>query len=475
MSEKCLICEEVFENKRALASHLQAKHDTTSRQYTISYLLNNVIPLCPVCNVEPRYVGFTFKKYCKEHSHFAESSAGRLGGKNKKTWNKGKTKHSDDRLLDFSIKFSGSGNPFFGKKHNPKTITNQKHQKLLSQEEFEERVKNRADQFEVLNSYQDYFSRQHQYLRMKCVKCGKITKKTLQTFERNSPCPFCTPVKTISKFEAEVLAFIESLGIQNIQKNDRNTIAPHELDIFLPEYNFAIECNGLYWHSELYKDKKYHKEKTNACRQQDIQLFHIFEDEWEQKRSIVESMIRNRLKLTKQTIYARKCEVKQVDNRFQVDLFFDKTHISGKCKHKTAFGLFYKGDLVACVSLRKPIQKKYQDTIEIARFSTIKETNIPGAFSKIMKEVEIWAKKEGYRSILTYADLRFGVGNLYKSIDYEELGDTTLDYWYTDGLDRFNRFKFRAQKPLTEKQVAEMAGVYRIYGCGNRHFRKVLI
>ena len=34
-----------------------------------------------------------------------------------------------------------------------------------------------------------------------------------------------------------------------------------ELDIFIPEHNLAIEINGIYRHSDKFKDEKYHINK----------------------------------------------------------------------------------------------------------------------------------------------------------------------------------------------------------------------
>jgi hypothetical protein len=45
--------------------------------------------------------------------------------------------------------------------------------------------------------------------------------------------------------------------------------------------------------------------------------------------------------------------------------------------------------------------------------------------------------------------------------------NTGINYWYTDGTVRYNRFKFRAQPGKTEREVAEENSVYRVYGCGN--------
>ena len=43
--------------------------------------------------------------------------------------------------------------------------------------------------------------------------------------------------------------------------NDRNIIPPQEVDIYLPDYKIAIECNGIYWHSDRCKDRNYHYNK----------------------------------------------------------------------------------------------------------------------------------------------------------------------------------------------------------------------
>ena len=36
-------------------------------------------------------------------------------------------------------------------------------------------------------------------------------------------------------------------------------INPYEIDIYLPNLNLAFEFNGVYWHCDLYKNKKWLK------------------------------------------------------------------------------------------------------------------------------------------------------------------------------------------------------------------------
>ncbi len=98
--------------------------------------------------------------------------------------------------------------------------------------------------------------------------------------------------RSVSVAEYEISKFIKQLVPEiEIINNSRNIISPKELDIYLPEYNLAIEYNGLFWHShgigeksvennpELESDK--HLNKTKLCQEKDIDLIHIFEGEYE--------------------------------------------------------------------------------------------------------------------------------------------------------------------------------------------------
>ena len=458
---KCIICKELFENKRSFATHLQAKHKIKSKEYTVKYL--KVKRNCKLCKEETRYVSFTFKEYCKKHSKHAEKAGGKKGGK-ATAWNKGKTKKTDIRLAKQSKKVSGKNNHFYGKKHTQKSINKIKTSKLVSRSVFAKRVKLRKAEFELLTSYEDYFSRQKQYLELRCKNCNTISKKTLQAFERGSVCEKCFPSNSSSE-ERELRAFVESITNEKLIYNSRNVIAPKELDVYIPSKKTAIEYNGLYWHSRDNKRKHSHKQKTIACNKKKIRLIHIFSDEWKFKREICESMIKHRLGITNNKIYARKCTIKEVPKDMGRD-FFNSTHISGYSPSKVIFGLYDHDKLVAALSLRIPHHKVYNGTIEICRFSSELNTVVIGGFSKLLKYVIRWCKND-YNKIITYADLRFGSGNVYKENKFIFVKDTGLDYWYTDGRHRYNRFKFRAKDGKSEKEIALEARVSRIYGCGS--------
>ena len=95
-------------------------------------------------------------------------------------------------------------------------------------------------------------------------------------------CPKCA--RKQSKIEKivinEILNNLNSEYLEGISISNRSIINPFELDLYIPKLNLAIEFNGLYWHSEVYKDKFYHKAKYKKCNENGIELIQIFEDDW---------------------------------------------------------------------------------------------------------------------------------------------------------------------------------------------------
>ena len=73
----------------------------------------------------------------------------------------------------------------------------------------------------------------------------------------------------------ENLKILEELDIKFVEHN-RKIISPKELDFYLPDYNSAIECNGLYWHSDFKKEKAYHYDKCNTVYICNNDCYNIF-------------------------------------------------------------------------------------------------------------------------------------------------------------------------------------------------------
>ena len=76
----------------------------------------------------------------------------------------------------------------------------------------------------------------------------------------------------------------------------------------------------------IQQNKNYHNEKTESCKNNGITLLHIFHDEWRDKRQIVESMIINKLHLSKK-IGARKCSISKISLSDSKDLRYPSDHL----------------------------------------------------------------------------------------------------------------------------------------------------
>ena len=125
--------------------------------------------------------------------------------------------------------------------------------------------------------------------------------------------------------------------------------------------------------------------------------------------------------------------------------------------------------LVACMSLRRPLHKKFSDHMEIARYSTQLSTNVIGGLSRLTAAARKHTRSLGLTKLLTYVDTRWGTGEGYRRSGWDLITITPNRFWWTDGRVRIDRFKIRADSSqgLTEQQVADQHGVVKIWGCPN--------
>src|SRR5690606_26130948 len=130
----------------------------------------------------------------------------------------------------------------------------------------------------------------------------------------------------------------------------------------------ALNTDGLYWHSELNKDKWYHFKMRKDYEDLGLRIFQFHENEVRDKFEIVNSIINNHLKKNISRIFARKTKLKAVDQS-TASVFLNDNHMMGEIPAKH-FGLFYEDELVMIMSY-----KIYKDKIKIERFCSKINTN----------------------------------------------------------------------------------------------------
>jgi hypothetical protein len=280
-----------------------------------------------------------------------------------------------------------------------------------------------------------------------------------------------------SRGELEVKKFVNELGFDSISVKPFYNNIRYEMDIYVKDKNLAIEYCGEYYHSSLQKDKKYHSDKRIWCKEQGIKLLTIFENEWYHKNDIIKSMIKSRLGFSEK-IMARKTKFEKIDNDVAKS-FHGKYHINGGINSSQNFALIHNDEIVSVLSLSKSrFDKKYE--YEIIRYSTKLNTTVVGGFSKLIKNVILELNSS---SIVTYADLRFGNGDVYQTCGFNFIGTTVPNYWYIhknrleDGF--INRMAFQKKKLIamgwgsedqTETEIMVSKNYFKIYDCGNNKF-----
>ena len=280
-----------------------------------------------------------------------------------------------------------------------------------------------------------------------------------------------------STFEQEIIYYLNSLGITNILTNKR-TIIGKELDIFLPDYNLAIEYNGIYWHHDKVSHitKTYHRDKFVECEKKDIELFTIFSDSWESKKDIWKSKIKSKLRLSTERIYARNTVVVKL-TASETKFILDNNHVQGYTVAQYCYGLKYENEIVAVMTFsnkRVGIGKnRGPNTYELVRYVTSK--TVIGGASKLLSH---FIKEYSPTSIYSYSDNQYSVGNLYRTLGFLLEKDNIPGYKYYNPRDKksYHRFKFAKHNLVkagydqnkTEFEIMNERGFLRIWDCGTR-------
>ena len=231
--------------------------------------------------------------------------------------------------------------------------------------------------------------------------------------------PFPNNIST-SSYELNLKNFLLSKD-QSVESNNRRVLSGLEIDIFIPDKNFGIEVNGVYWHQfdeskNTRIDMLYHKRKTDLAEEKGIQLIHVFDYELEdaRKKSIIESIILNNCKVNKK-ISARKCIIKEIDFT-SYSKFLDANHIEGSLPSIIKFGLYHGGDLVMVGGFTKPTSNKNHEW-EMIRLCSKKGICVVGGATKIFKN---FVKKYSPNSIISYCNRKYFNGNVYKYLGMKE-------------------------------------------------------
>lgn len=255
--------------------------------------------------------------------------------------------------------------------------------------------------------------------------------------------------------------------------NDRQTIQ-YELDILIPHHKLAIECDGMWYHSERYGyGNNKHLQKTLQCRDKNINLIHFFECDY-QRLDLIFSTLSCRLGLNKK-IGASKCKIKLIDHETTA-CFLNENHFQKHIPSKVNIGLFYNDELVQIMTFGKPRFSK-QHEWELYRLCSLQNLTIMGGATKLLSH---FIKTYAPNTIVSYSDKRLFQGNIYSVLGFVYSHTSAPNYWYFLNTKpnilmsrvQFQKHKLKDKLLIFDPNKSEWQNMIdnnynRIWDCGN--------
>lgn len=300
-------------------------------------------------------------------------------------------------------------------------------------------------------------------------------------------------LKTVHKFGLEDLVEFDPIGsaaedeikefIGKIYKGEIIThfrgipnLDGYEVDIYMPDKKLALEFNGDYWHSSIFKGPNYHLDKTLKCTKAGIRLIHIFQYEWEDegKKQKIKDIITSALGITTR-IYARNTVVREIDNQEAVD-FCNKYHLQSGINSKISLGMFYNNQLVGVMTFGG-LRYSNTDEIEMYRLAFKSGITVVGGASKLFK---YFINNYKYDAITSYCNISKFTGSSYIKLGFETapnmLSKPSYVWKHSYKNKVLSRYQTQKQSLIanglgrpeqTEDEIMDSLGYLKIYDCGN--------
>lgn len=265
--------------------------------------------------------------------------------------------------------------------------------------------------------------------------------------------------------------FAKLLSDNNIGYSREFSLEDKSFDFYILDTNILVEVNPTATHNStwgVYNEnglcRTYHRDKSQLANKYNYRCICIWD--WDDKDKIINLLKRNQTK-----IYARQCEIKEVEIIDAVE-FINTYHLQNYAKDKIRIGLYYKDELVSIMTFDKPrYNKKYQ--WELIRYCS--SYNVVGGVEKLFTYFKNTYKP---KSVISYCDLSKFDGNTYIKLGFQSDTINISKHWYntktkihiTDNLLRQRGydqlFKTNYGKGTSNKELMLKNGFVEIYDCG---------
>ena len=264
------------------------------------------------------------------------------------------------------------------------------------------------------------------------------------------------------KLEKPIFKYIYDIQLGENILIDINPTISHNVYISYPYLLKVVKDN-------IPVSKEYHLDRLKIAVENGYDLISVFDwDDWEKIKYLLQD---------KETLYARKLEIKEVDKK-ECNEFLNNYHLQNTCNgQEIRLGLYKDNELIEIMTFGKPRYNKNYEW-ELLRLCTKPEYKVVGGAEKLFKH---FIELVNPQSVISYCDNSKFSGEVYTRLGFIQKGKPSPSlHWskgseyITDNLLRqrgFDQlFNTNYGKGTSNEELMIEHGWLPIYDCGQMTF-----
>lgn len=264
------------------------------------------------------------------------------------------------------------------------------------------------------------------------------------------------------KLEKPIFKYIYDIQLGENILIDINPTISHNVYISYPYLLKVVKDN-------IPVSKEYHLDRLKIAVENGYDLISVFDwDDWEKIKYLLQD---------KETLYARKLEIKEVDKK-ECNEFLNNYHLQNSCNgQEVRLGLYKDNELIEIMTFGKPRYNKNYEW-ELLRLCTKPEYKVVGGAEKLFKH---FIELVNPQSVISYCDNSKFSGEVYTRLGFIQKGKPSPSLHWSKGSEHITDNLLRQRgfdqlfntdygKGTSNEELMIEHGWLPIYDCGQMTF-----